>query len=69
MGVSKLRVEKLRVAAGLSKAELARRAGINERTVRKIEGGEHSPSITTAVKLADALGVPFLELFEDATSK
>lgn len=50
----------------MSKAELARRAGVNERTVRKIESGLHTPSITTAAKIADALGVSFLDLIEDA---
>lgn len=49
----------------MSKAELARRARVNERTIRKIESGLHTPSITTAVKLSDALGVHLLDLFEE----
>lgn len=68
MGVRTFRIQELREAAGISKAELARRAGINERTVRKIEAGNHQPSITTAHKIAEALEVDFLELFADADS-
>jgi DNA-binding XRE family transcriptional regulator len=63
--VTTLRVQELREAAGLSKAALARRAGINERTVRKIESGSHRPSLTTTMKLAEALDVPMLDLFSD----
>lgn len=63
-----LRVKELREAAGISKAELAKRALLNEKTVRKIEGGTHQPSLTTAMKIAAALGVPLTELIaEEAT--
>lgn len=65
--VSNLRITELREAAGLSKAELARRAGINERTVRNLENGRYGgPSMATARKLAVALGVSFDSLFQDA---
>jgi DNA-binding XRE family transcriptional regulator len=57
-----LRLTQLREEAGLSKAELARRAGINERTVRNIEHGVYKPSLDTAMALAKALEVPFQAL-------
>lgn len=63
--MSSLRVQELREAAGLSKAELARRAGINERTVRNIESGVYLPSLDTACKLAKALEVPFQALLTE----
>jgi DNA-binding XRE family transcriptional regulator len=63
--VTSLRVTELRTAASMSKAELARRAGINERTVRNIESGVYEPSLATARKLATALDVPFDALFSD----
>jgi DNA-binding XRE family transcriptional regulator len=58
-----LRLTQLREEAGLSKAELARRAGVNERTIRNIENGTHKqPSLDTAIALAKALEVPFQAL-------
>lgn len=48
----------LMLAAGLSSAELARMAGLNGSTVRRVlEGKSLSPSINVALKIADALGV------------
>lgn len=47
----------------MSRAELARRAVISERTVRNIEQGVYEPSMATARKLAKALDVPFDALF------
>ena len=66
--MSTIRITELRIAAGMTKTELARRAGINERTVRNIESGVYEPSLATARKLAGALGVPFDELFEPAST-
>lgn len=56
--MSNFRLKELRESAALSKAELARRAGITERTIRNIESGVYEPSMPTARKLAKALGVP-----------
>lgn len=50
----------------MSKAELARRASITERTVRNLEQGVYEPKMATARKLAQALGVPFDDLFAEA---
>lgn len=58
------RITQLREAAGLTKIELARRAGINERTVRNLERGIYEPSLKTARGIADALGVPLHHLLE-----
>lgn len=46
-----------RVAAGLTQAELAERAGIAAITVTRIENRQHEPFTATVVKLAAALGV------------
>jgi DNA-binding XRE family transcriptional regulator len=44
-----------RRAVGLSQAELARRAGIRNETLNRLEQGKHTPSLATADKLDRAL--------------
>jgi transcriptional regulator with XRE-family HTH domain len=48
----------LREAAGLSRAELARRAGVPASTLRGWEGDQGFPTMPAALRLAEALGVP-----------
>jgi transcriptional regulator with XRE-family HTH domain len=48
----------LREGAGLSRAELARRAGVPASTLRNWEGDRGMPGIPAALRLAEALGVP-----------
>lgn len=63
------RLRQLRQAAGLTQLQLAERAGVADATVSRIERGRiASPSMDFAEALADALGVPVVELFE-ATKK
>ena len=45
----------LRDAKGLTHSEIARRVGISTSAVRKIEAGECSPSVHTAIKIARLL--------------
>ena len=40
-----------RKAAGLSQQELARRAGVRQETVSRLESGKHSPTVRTVDKL------------------
>ncbi len=58
------RIQKSRIAAGLSQAELARHAGISTDAVSRIERGS-PPALTTLIAIADALGVELLDLFSD----
>ena len=51
------RVRYARVSAGLTQAGLAEAAAISDETVSRIERGAYEPAISTAVALADALGV------------
>jgi DNA-binding XRE family transcriptional regulator len=44
-----------RLAAGLTQAELARRAGIRTETLSRIEKGKHTPSVSTVEKIERAL--------------
>lgn len=51
------RLRAARDRAGLSQAQLARAAGVGDRTVASIEQGINQPSWETACKLAAALGI------------
>ena len=51
------RLRELRKKRGLSRKTLAELSGIASNRVSVYERGEHSPTIETAAKLADFLGV------------
>lgn len=56
----------LRVERGISQKELARAAGVSERTVQRIESGEHhNPPIRHLVNIAIALNVSLTAVLED----
>jgi DNA-binding XRE family transcriptional regulator len=44
-----------RRAAGWSQAELAKRAGVRQETVSRLESGKHAPNVTTVEKIDRAL--------------
>ncbi|GLY01764.1 XRE family transcriptional regulator [Actinoplanes sp. NBRC 101535] len=54
--------------AGISLAELARRAGLAKSTLSQLESGTGNPSIETLWALGVALGVPFSRLVEPPVS-
>jgi DNA-binding XRE family transcriptional regulator len=51
------RLRELRLAAGLTQAELARRTGIHRPNIARVEAGRHTPSLETLARLATAIGV------------
>jgi DNA-binding XRE family transcriptional regulator len=51
------RLRELRLAAGLTQAELARRTGIHRPNIARVEAGRHTPSLETLARLASAIGV------------
>jgi DNA-binding XRE family transcriptional regulator len=53
----------LRLAAGLSQAELAARAGVSRQLVGSVEAGRHLPRVDAALALAAALDVDVAALF------
>lgn len=57
-----LELRKLRLEKGLTQAELAKKAGVSEISIRKYEDGSRNPKIQTLIKLADALQVSLSEL-------
>lgn len=46
-----------RVALGLSHADLARRSGLTERSVRNVLGAGANPQLSSLLALVDALGL------------
>jgi transcriptional regulator with XRE-family HTH domain len=54
----------LREAAGLSRADLARKAGVPASTLRNWEAGRGFPELPACLRLAEALGVPVERLAE-----
>jgi DNA-binding XRE family transcriptional regulator len=59
------RIKRLRVQAGLSQEQLAKRSGINRVTLARIELGEHSPRMDTLRAIARGLGCDVKELLLD----
>lgn len=58
-----------RQKAGLSLAEVARRAGIAKSTLSQLEAGNGNPSLETLWALCVALNIPFARLMEPQTNK
>jgi transcriptional regulator with XRE-family HTH domain len=56
-----------RAKAGMTQAELARRAGIDEATLAALEQGQYRPASHELSQLAEALGVDELELLRRPT--
>lgn len=60
------RLRALRLAAGLTQAELARRTGIHRPNIARVEAGRHTPSLETLSRLAAAIGVPTTRVLADS---
>jgi len=57
-------LQQTRAARGLSRRELATRAGVSESTVARVERGTTTPRPGAARRLAAALGVPTSSIAE-----
>ena len=58
------RLRALRLARGLTQAELAHRAHVRERQIIRWEREQHAPRLAAVASLAQVLDVPFTELFD-----
>ncbi len=58
-------LQRLRLAAGVGVAELARRSGVARATLTQLESGGGNPTLETLYALANQLGVPLAELIVD----
>lgn len=63
-------VKRLRIAAGLSQAQLAERMGVDRAYVSGLELGQRNPTIVTLWLIGKALGVKMRSFFrEDRPSR
>jgi ribosome-binding protein aMBF1 (putative translation factor) len=53
------RVIEYRAEHGITQTELARRLGMKQPAVARLEAGEHNPSLDTLARLSSALGIDF----------
>ena len=58
-----------RMLAGLTLAELSKRASVSTAMISKIERGQVSASLTTLGSLAEAIGVPMINFFAGTVEK
>jgi len=58
-------LRRLRRRAGLSQAGLAEASGISRRMIVNLEGGDTNVSLSSLDRLAEALGVSFVEIVSD----
>lgn len=54
-----LRVIEYRVKHGITQTELARRVGLKQPAIARLEAGDHEPSLATLSRLSHALGLEF----------
>jgi ribosome-binding protein aMBF1 (putative translation factor) len=54
-----IKVIQYRVAHGLSQSALARKLGMRQPHVARLEAGDHEPSLSTLARLSSALGLDF----------
>jgi transcriptional regulator with XRE-family HTH domain len=59
------RLRQIRRSREFSQEALAWAAGVHPKHVSEIERANKDPRATTVIRLADALGVPVAELYED----
>ncbi|HET8591552.1 MAG TPA: helix-turn-helix transcriptional regulator [Nakamurella sp.] len=58
-------VRAMRVASGLSQADLAKALGVSRQTVNSIEAGRYLPSLPLAFALARFFGTSIEEIFHE----
>lgn len=57
-------IKKIRVSAGLTQLQLAKKVGVSEPMICQIERGTKMPTVILAKEIADALNVNINELLE-----
>ena len=57
------RIKQIRERVGMTQAELSAKSGISQEHISRIENNHFTPTIKTADKICDAMGVTLNELF------
>ena len=57
------RLKEYRARQGVNQQEMGRLAGVSRQTIRQIERGDYSPSVTLALKLAKLCQVSVEDIF------
>jgi transcriptional regulator with XRE-family HTH domain len=55
-------LKRLRLNASLSQESLAEKAGLHRTYISQLERAERSPSLETAMRISEVLGIPFSEM-------
>lgn len=58
------RLKEYRARLGINQTELGKLAGVSRQAISLIEGGDYSPSVTLALKLAKICQVKVEDIFE-----
>lgn len=58
------RIRRHRLWANLTQDEIARRTGLDRRTVQRIEAGSTDARLSWLLLIADAIGIPLAQLVE-----
>lgn len=58
------RLKEVRKREGLSQEALALKAGISSSSIARIETGKINTTISTAMHIAEKMGVPYTDLFD-----
>lgn len=56
------KLKDLRVERGLSQGELAKKSGLDRKTVNRIENGRFSPSLDTLIRVCSTMSVTVSEV-------
>lgn len=59
-----LNLKRIRIKKKMSQGDIARASDVHRAYVSGIENGKRNPTLATIKKLADALGVPSVELLK-----
>jgi ribosome-binding protein aMBF1 (putative translation factor) len=54
-----LRLAEYRADNGLSQSALARKLGMHQPAIARLEAGDHNPSVETLMRLSQGLGIDF----------
>jgi len=64
-----VKIKEVRLMHGLSLKDLAEKSGVSESNISRIENHKQQPRPSTMRKLANALGVPVIDLWSVSEGK